>query len=705
MANGGCFLCSKDHFLRLCPTFLNMNAEERLAAVNSLNLCTNCLSHRHSLNNCKSNFSCSKCKQRHHSLLHNETSDSSPSDNPSEEASTSQAAARNDTVQNYFIAANKEVILGTAFVNIICRGDVFKVRALIDPASQSTIISEKLQRVLNLPVRSVNAEISGVNGPGPSKKECLFILGSPLDRHFKLQVEGLVLPELAIKLPNHTVDVAPSALSGIELADPNFSKSSPVDIIIGGEIYPKIMRIGAKLEVLGELMAQETVFGWILTGPLSDGAQKVSEECSSFFTEVSIDRQMEKFWDLEEPPKVAKFTAEDEYCEELYKRTTKRNSDGRYIVSLPFKPQYLTDSGLGVSRERALRQFSRNETSLTRNPVLKEVYDNVLKEYEVLGHMSEAGYVESECSRSFYLPHHAVFKPESSSTKVRVVFNASSRSSSGLSLNDILYTGPVLQNDLMLLIIRWRFYRYVFNGDIEKMYRQILLDPGQIKFQRILFRGHPNDDLKDYELRTVTFGVNCAPFLAIRTLIQLADDVEEKWPLASKILRHMMYVDDALAGAHDVSLAIKARDQLRLALSSAGFSMKKWTSNDERILQGLPLDHLLSENFLEIDEESTAKTLGIRWNAKLDQFYFTTSPIPLKDCFTKREVLSVIAKLFDPAGWLGPIVIIAKMLMQQIWTEKTEWDQVLSENSGLRWRQFLEDYAFINEIKLPRWVG
>ena len=152
----------------------------------------------------------------------------------------------------------------------------------------------------------------------------------------------------------------------------------------------------------------------------------------------------------------------------------------------------------------------------------------MLSEYEVLGHMVQVEHDGLDFSNTFYWPHHAVFKLESSSTKVRVVFNASSRSSFGLSLNDILFTGPVLQNDLMLLIIRWRFFRYVFNGDIEKMYRQILVQPEESKFQRLVFRYNPNDDLKVFELRTVTFGVNCAPFLAIRTLQQLATDVEEK---------------------------------------------------------------------------------------------------------------------------------------------------------------------------------
>ena len=112
-----------------------------------------------------------------------------------------------------------------------------------------------------------------------------------------------------------------------------------------------------------------------------------------------------------------------------------------------------------------------------------------------------------------------MLKPESTTTKLRVVFNASNPTSSGLSLNDVLYPGPVLQQDLTILITRLRLFKHVFNADIEKMYRQILVNPSYTPFQRILFRNSPDKVPQDYELKTLTFGVNSASYLALRTLI------------------------------------------------------------------------------------------------------------------------------------------------------------------------------------------
>ncbi|XP_070144617.1 uncharacterized protein [Drosophila kikkawai] len=235
------------------------------------------------------------------------------------------------------------------------------------------------------------------------------------------------------------------------------------------------------------------------------------------------------------------------------------------------------------------------------------------------------------------------------------------------------------------------------------MYRQIRVNPDHTRFQRILFR-NKYGELCDYELDTVTFGVNCAPFLAIRVLQQLAQDIRGQYPLASDIISNFMYVDDVLAGAHTRQSAVLAIKELRLALESAGFPLRKWTSNERRLLQAIPREHLISADFLELEDASTAKTLGIRWQATSDSFFFVPMVIPLQTAYTKREVLSQIAKLFDPAGWLSPFVIRAKIFMQEIWLRELGWDQPLPTDLVTKWQEFLKGYPTLREIRIPRWV-
>jgi hypothetical protein len=166
-----------------------------------------------------------------------------------------------------------------------------------------------------------------------------------------------------------------------------------------------------------------------------------------------------------------------------------------------------------------------------------------MKEYIELKHMSVAS---GDLNNGYFLPHHAIIKESSATTKVRVVFDASAKTTTGKSLNDILMTGPTIQDKLFEHLIRFRVHKYVITADIEKMYRQIMIKPEDRIFQRLFWR--VNDQIQVFELNTVTFGVSSAPFLAIRTIQQLADDEGARFPIAEKILKRDLYVDDLLTG-------------------------------------------------------------------------------------------------------------------------------------------------------------
>jgi len=116
-----------------------------------------------------------------------------------------------------------------------------------------------------------------------------------------------------------------------------------------------------------------------------------------------------------------------------------------------------------------------------------------------------------------------------------------------------------------------------------------------------------------------------------------------------------MYVDDVLAGADSTEEAQLMVQELRDALNSARFPLRKWTSNQKEVT-----------DFLEIDAESTAQTIGIRWKATSNEFFFVPPELAIETSFTKRQVLSQIAKLFDPAGWLAPFIVRAKICMHKI---------------------------------------
>ncbi|UYV70812.1 hypothetical protein LAZ67_8000719, partial [Cordylochernes scorpioides] len=208
----------------------------------------------------------------------------------------------------------------------------------------------------------------------------------------------------------------------------------------------------------------------------------------------------------------------------------------------------------GDSKSQALRRFLSLERRFHRNPVYSQHVREFMQEYINLGHMKVINEIEPEqpSRQVYYMPYHAVLRDQSTTTKLRVVFNASAKTSTGLSSNDLPYCGPKLQEDIFNILIKFRTYSIALTADIEKMYRQIRLNPADCCFQRILWRASPNEPIKEYQLVTVTYGTTSAPYLAIKTLKTLAHDEQEQFPQATNL--HLDLVSDLSTGSFIAAL-------------------------------------------------------------------------------------------------------------------------------------------------------
>ena len=225
-------------------------------------------------------------------------------------------------------------------------------------------------------------------------------------------------------------------------------------------------------------------------------------------------------------------------------------------------------------------------------------YSNILQEY-----------LDSDClekipdgdttANCYYIPHHAVVKPE----KVRIVYNASAKLNNGLTLNDTLLTGPKLQKDIVSILLNFRLPNIVFTCDIKGMFTQIKVASKHQDFQRTVWRFSPNEPLQKYRLKRVTFGLSCSPYLANRTIRQLARDESSKFPRGSSVLLNSIYVDDIVTGHDDYSQAKIMRDELINILKCAGCELRKWRSNSPQLLADLPEAYIQSKSF-NLDVES-----------------------------------------------------------------------------------------------------
>ena len=210
---------------------------------------------------------------------------------------------------------------------------------------------------------------------------------------------------------------------------------------------------------------------------------------------------------------------------------------------------------LGSSLYSARKALASVHQKMSKDESLKLAFTSFMEDYLRLGHMP-AVTSEELADKKLVAHYHGVWQRNDEGRKLRVVYNASRPITTGNSLNDIVYSGPKLQSDLPTIINRWRRHKYVFCTDIKMMFRQINVDAADIHLQRVLWSPRPEEHEKHYVLLTVTYGEECAPFLALRTLQQLASDEEGPYPEAVKAIRCNLYVDDFLCRADDVSTAI-----------------------------------------------------------------------------------------------------------------------------------------------------
>ncbi|GBN83092.1 hypothetical protein AVEN_233324-1 [Araneus ventricosus] len=234
------------------------------------------------------------------------------------------------------------------------------------------------------------------------------------------------------------------------------------------------------------------------------------------------------------------------------------------------------------------------------------------------------------------------------------------------------------------------------------MYRQIRIQSEDADFQRIIWRTDTNHPLSTYRLLTATYGTSCAPYLAIRTLHQLAADEMSTSPEACKITREPFYVDDLLTGANSVSHAKVLVSEINRVPQSGGFTLKKWASNIVDVLDSIPAESKLQKNEISIDESSLVKILGVHWNSHQDTLQIKiTDP---QEVLTKRQLLSVIARIFDPLGILSPTTIVLKILMQVLWKNQLSWDASIPHEILKTWKTFQSELSFLKDIKLPRYL-
>lgn len=745
-----CSLCKTQHeHLYKCPGFQNLTPNERFKFIKSHSYCVNCLSKNHSTSNCNSNSHCHKCQNKHHTMLHFENKNTASANTHPYGAHSSTALAvsapaplpppppppasggerasitgsipvqplantRTDDVALCTFSSNNKniphvpntVLLATARVLMVdAQGNEHSIRALLDSASQSNFISRECCNRLGInPHQKPSCSIvKGIGGSTKSTQGSVHVkFYSRLNKKVEFCMESLVVDKVTERLPTVNVDVTLlKKFENLSLADETYHIPGDIDVLIGASIFPHLL-LSEKIQCDAKLYALETLLGYVIIGSAPVALNSATYSTVSYCCSVEpMEAVVRKFWELEEVKGPQLLSPEDKECEDIFCRTTTRDTDGRYTVALPFKDD---PSTLGDSRRLAEKCFVSLERKMQAVPKLKQAYDDVIHEYLEKEYISPAPLEKEESidAPSYIIPHHGVIREDKLTSKLRVVLNASAKTSTSVSLNDILYNGQNLQGNLFNIIVSFRLYRIALSADIKQMFLCIGVRECDRRFQRILYRFAPDEPLKVYQFNRVCFGLTSSPFHALRTIRQLASDEGDSFPKAKDAIQTGLYMDDFVYCVDSEDEATSTAAEMISLMKAGQFDLVKWTSNSQTVLESIPPSHRLA-SVKEFDESDSHKILGLNWLYSSDQFSLKVCK-PADIC-TKRTILSCVARLWDVMGYVAPIILFAKLLIKELWLCDCDWDDTPPEAIVRQWSRFRNELPLLEQITIPRHVG
>lgn len=691
------------HHLYTCPRFRSLSIEQRTSKASVLGVCVCCLSKGCEPQKCKLN-GCTACGEKHNSWLCTASPRAPFIPSQIQQAPAVHLAACVPHDADTIVDSAQSTLLATAVIVIVDKcGNPIEFRALCDPGSQVNLITASAHQKLRFGRTVQPVDLTGIDGNksvGVGKVHLKFQSRfSSANQH---HMTAIILKRITSRLPSNSLETSNyHHIEGLSLADPQFNVTGDIDILLGAAVCSELIKSGIKRGDIGQPIAQCTRIGWIIYGNTRVPQCKLAAlhaiaETSESVDDIRLDELLQRLWEVECVPQKHLRTKEEQLCEDHFVTNTVRNENGRYVVKLPIKAESFE---LGNSRQMALRRLMQLEQRFERMPLLKENYVQFMREYLELGHMQEAGPLPHG-KQHYYIPHHAA-----GTKKFRVVFDGSSKTSNGKSLNDIQLTGEKLQPSLTATTMRFRTNKVAMTADVKKMYRQVLVSQEQLDYQRILWRENSKLPIKEFQLTTQTYGLRSAPHNCVRALIQCATDYQQEYPVAAEVAKRDLYVDDLLTSAHTIDDAVKLYHDLNEMLPKAGFELAKWTTNSMYMHSQVGEIGPSKPVKFESSEEGENSVLGLRWSSREDAFKYKIAMPNPGEKITKRRIVSHAAKLYDPNGYLSPVTVVPKILIQEIWATGAAWDTKFADNIARNWKKFLDDLPQLKKVKIPRWLG
>ncbi|XP_077977489.1 uncharacterized protein LOC144433051 [Glandiceps talaboti] len=669
-----CLLCKKpDHQLSTCPEFKSKTLEQRKQFIQENRVCFSCLKVGHNSRDCCRKLTCEKCKKRHPTILHDEKREKASTETTTESKVEASVVSCNVQSGSGF---STSMIVPVWVSSRESPSNEVLTYALLDTQSDSSFVLEDIAQSL-----AVNLQ------PCQQAYTRNFI---PADRS---HIPTSSTAQKWQHLQRIAHDIAP--LQGCE-----------VGILIG---YNCPQALAPRETIVGkneEPYAIKTDLGWSIIGYTeTESCSYAASVCHRIIVKEApcispkeVIRALESdFTEKGHGEKV--ISQEDLQFLNSTETSIQQTENGHYSMPLPFKS---TRPTLPNNKRTAVVRLNHLKRKFATNPKYYDDYKKFMDDIIDKGDAERVSSKEEE-DRVWYIPHHGVYHPQKPE-KIRVVFDCSARFK-GTSLNNHLLTGPDLINGLVGVLCRFRKNPVAVMCDIERMFHQFLVNKKDRDYLRFLWweNGDITNEPVVYRMKVHLFGAASSPGCANFGLKYLASQHEAEFPVAANFIRKNFYVDDGLTSTELEREAIQLVNETQAVCAKGGLHLHKFISNSREVMEAIPVSERaagIKNVNLSLDSLPIERALGIQWCVETDTFKFGIQV--KKQPPTRRGILSTVASIYDPLGFLAPFILIGKGILQEMCRNGINWDEPLPDNLRPRWERWKAEFVNLREIEIPR---
>ena len=717
-----CLYCkTSTHMLDSCKRLGGKPYGERLQFCKSQGLCYSCLKKSsHFARDCKNRLECAVCNSSHPTILHKQYQQyqRAPTNQepPQEQATSNQvpheeeaSAVADESISTERVkrsltsmeeGSNTLPIIIPVTLRSRTTGRKIRTNAFLDNGSNAVFCTQEVKESLQLTGRKGRIQLQTLTEDRLTNCEVISDL-EVLDLEEKTSInvdEAYVqaIPISKTEVPSSAELNKYSYLRGIQLPE--------LDAEVGLLIGNNIPEAAEPLEVInsqdGGPFAFRTVLGWAVCGAKrANRPQRISSHRISVKTDLN--EQMISMFNRDFSERLIEDTPERSIQDQRFLNIVEgslQHVDGHFEIAMPLKN---TNVSLPTNKPQAEQRLQHLRRKFERQPPFREEY------MKFMGKVMDRKFAEKvpedeiqrDDGRVWYVPHHGVFHPQK--RKLRVVYDCAA-SYKGRSLNTELLQGPDLTNSLVGVLIRFRQDKVAVMADIEAMFSQVRIPKDDRDLLRFLWwpEGDIQRPIEEHRMTVHVFGATSSPACANYALKRTADGQKED---VAKIIKHNFYVDDCLYSTSTAKKATELSEDLQEACRKGGFHLTKWISNDRKVIEAIPKEERASgvqELIFDKEKLPQERALGIIWCAESDSFSVNiqTKPRPL----SKRGMLSSLSSVYDPLGFVAPVILVAKALLQNLCRKGIGWDEEIPRAEAELWKEWLADLPRLSEFKMDR---